>query len=78
MDEEKYTLVGVDSNALSIVAYTKRAMIKEHFTEKERKEMIDKALKGDYNNVINTCMDYIELCNKRAKEKENVNGGQER
>ena len=71
-ENDKYTLVGVDSNALSIVAYTKRAMIKENFTDKERKEMIDKALKGDYNNVINTCMDYIDLCNKRAKEKDLV------
>lgn len=69
-DSEKYTLVGVDSNLLSVVAYTQKAMRAEGFTDKEQKEMQSQAFKCDYYKAVGVCLEYIDLCNERAKEKD--------
>lgn len=58
----KFTLVGVDGNAFSIIGYTARALRKAGL-----KDMIphmeSEATSGDYNHLIATCDRYIEIAN---------------
>lgn len=62
-----YTLVGVDGNAFSVMGYTAKALKNEglgHLVD----EMREKAMSGDYNNLLCVCMDYLEKANKAKDE----------
>ena len=63
----KYDLVGVDSNAFSILAYVRNALIKEGLNHLV-KEYEQKATIADYDNLIVVSMDYIDLANEKAIE----------
>lgn len=63
--EEKYDLVGVDGNAFSIMGYTARALRNEGLGDKV-KEMQDRAMRGDYNNLLRVCMEYTDMANEAA------------
>lgn len=63
----KYTLVGVDGNAYSVMGYTGRALRNEGLGNLVE-EMQDKAMSGDYNNLLCICMDYIDKANDAAYE----------
>ena len=63
----KYTLVGVNGNAFSVMGYTGNALRKEglgHLVE----EMENKAVSGNYNNLLCVCMDYVDKANEAAYE----------
>lgn len=60
-----YTLVGVDGNAFSIMAYTARAMRAAKFTKDEIDQMHTEAESGDYWNLIAICDGYIDQVNER-------------
>lgn len=63
----KYTLEGVDGNAFSLIGYTSKALKREglsHLVD----EMTSKAMSGDYDNVIRTCLGYLEFANAAAGE----------
>lgn len=65
----KYSLVGVDGNAFSIMGYTSKALKREglgHLVD----EMREKATSGDYGNLIRVCMDYVDKANEAAKDEE--------
>ena len=65
--EEKYTLVGVDGNAFSVMGYTSRALKRTgHRDLVER--MKNEAMSGDYNNLICVCMKYIDIANGETEE----------
>jgi len=53
-------LVGIDGNAFAIMGAFKKQAKKENWTTEEIKEVLDKAMSGDYNNLIRTIM---ERCN---------------
>ncbi len=59
----KFTLVGVDSNAFSVVGYTSMAM-KRAKLEDQIEQMRNEAMSGDYSNLLYVCMNYIEKVNK--------------
>lgn len=61
----KYTLVGVDGNAFSLMGYTASAMKKEGLGELVP-EMQKRAMSGDYSNLICVCAEYVEMANKMA------------
>lgn len=63
----KYTLVGVDGNAYSVMGYVARAMQREGLRE-EVSKMHDEAKSGDYNHLLVVCMDYLDKANKKAEE----------
>lgn len=65
-----YSLVGVDGNAYAIMGYVKRAMRKCGFSLEEQKEYIEKAMSGDYNNLLVVSMDYVDKCNERVDNNE--------
>ncbi len=58
----KYDLVGVDGNAFSVMAYTARAL-KNEGLGKHVDRMREKAMSGDYNNLLRVCMEYVDMAN---------------
>lgn len=63
----KYTLVGVDGNAYSILGYTAKALRREGLGHL-KDEMYAKATASDYDNLISVCVDYIDIANEKAIE----------
>lgn len=63
----KYTLVGVDGNAVAVMGYTAKALKREGLGNLVD-EMYDKAKSGNYNNLLCVCCDYIEKANAKAIE----------
>ena len=59
----RFTLVGVDGNAFSVMGYTQRCL-KQAGLEDKIHEMRIKAMDGDYSNCICVCLDYVEMANK--------------
>lgn len=60
-----YTLVGVDGNAYSIMGYTANALKRSGLRDKVD-EMREKAMSGDYYNLIAICNEYIDMANEAA------------
>ena len=56
----KVKLVGTDGNAFSIMGAVKKALV-----EGGRDDLVDKFLKeamsGDYDHLLHTCMEYVEV-----------------
>lgn len=61
----KYSLVGVDGNAFSIMGYTSKALKREGLSNLVE-EMREKATSGDYYNLIAVCDDYVDKANEAA------------
>lgn len=61
--KNKYSLVGVDGNAYSVMGYVQRAM-KESGLKSEIDEYIKDATSDDYNHLLAVSCDYIDRCNK--------------
>ena len=68
----KYDLVGVDGNAYAVMGYTARALRNEGLGDKV-KEMQDKAMSSDYNNLLAVCCEYVDMANEAAE----ANGDEE-
>jgi len=67
MTEEKYSLVGVNGNAFSVMGYVRKAMRKEGFDKKEIQKYTKKAMSGDYNKLLTTSMEILDKVNKKAE-----------
>ena len=63
----KYTLVGVNGNAFSIMGYTAKALKREGLGNLVD-EMQEKATSGSYYNLIAVCDSYVEKANQKAIE----------
>lgn len=61
---KKFTLVGVDGNAFSIMAYTSRAMRTAGFSGQQRAEYTDQATSGDYDHLLALSCEWIDKCNE--------------
>lgn len=70
---DKYTLVGVDGNAFAVMGYTARALKREGLRDKVD-EMREKAMSGDYNNLLCVCMEYVDMANEAAAERGEEDG----
>lgn len=66
----KYDLVGVDSNAYSIMGYVRRAMRMEHYSQEEVNNYIKDAKSGDYNHLLATSIDMVDELNSKYKTDE--------
>ena len=58
-----FSLVGVDGNAFCIMGYTANVLRQAGLRDLV-KEMQDKAMAGDYNNLICVCDDYVQKANE--------------
>lgn len=63
----KYDLVGVDSNAFSVLAYVQKALRREGLTDKIA-EYQAKATESDYDHLLAISIEYVELANEKAIE----------
>ena len=61
--KEKYSLVGINGNAFSIMSYVRESLRKEGLKDKIE-EYTQKATAKDYNHLIAVSLEYIELANK--------------
>lgn len=68
----KYSLVGVDGNAFSIMGYTSNAMKRAGFSKDDVDRMYKEATSGNYSNLICVCSDWIDKVNDKigADEEE--------
>lgn len=60
----KFSLVGVNGNAFSIMAYVIKAMKECHCTKDEIKSYQTKAMSSDYTTLVATSMDPLEVLNQ--------------
>lgn len=61
--KEKYSLIGLDSNAFIILAYVSKAMRKEKYTPKEIEEYRQDAESDDYEHLLFVSQQMIEKLN---------------
>ena len=66
---EKYSLIGVDGNAFSVMGYTAQALRHEGLRNLVS-EMQERAMSGDYNNLLVVCQEYIDIANERSEEND--------
>lgn len=59
----KFSLVGVNGNAFSIIGYTTDAMKEASFSREEIKKYHDEAISGDYNHLLCVSMQWLDKCN---------------
>lgn len=65
----RYTLVGVDGNAFSVMGYTARAL-KETGHRDLVEQMHKEAMSSDYNNLLCVCMKYVDIANEGLEDEE--------
>lgn len=71
--EDKYSLVGVNGNAFSVMGYTAQALKREGLRDLVDK-MHEEAMSGDYDNLLAVCMRYIDMANEEAEENDEYQG----
>lgn len=71
--EDKYSLVGVNGNAFSVMGYTARALKREGLRDLVGK-MHEEAMAGDYDNLLAVCMKYIDIANEKSEENDEYQG----
>ena len=64
--KKKYTLVGVDGNAFSVMGYVTRCMRECKCTREEIDKYRDDAMSSDYNNLLCVSMNMINRLNGRV------------
>ena len=64
---EKYCLVGVDGNAFEVMGYVRKAMRRSGFEKSEIDAYTERAMSGDYDNLLCVSMEYVDKCNERVE-----------
>lgn len=54
-------LVGEDGNAFAILGRVQKALTKAGVSKEERKEFFDEATSGDYDDLLQTCMKWVDV-----------------
>ena len=67
-NKKKYSRIGVDGNAFSVMGYVIECLKKQCKTEKEIKAYTEAAMSGDYDNLLQVSMTTL---NKLNEEREN-------
>lgn len=64
-----YSLIGVDGNAFSVMAYVSDAMEAEGKSKSEIDEYYKKAQSGDYKNLLSVSMSICAELNKKKESR---------
>jgi hypothetical protein len=59
--EVQVQLVGTDGNAYALLGVCKNAASKAGLTKDQINEFLKEAMAGDYDHLLNTCMEYFEV-----------------
>lgn len=68
--KEPYSLIGIDGNAYYIMAYVRKAMIREKFSKEAIDNYTEKAKSGNYDNLVAVSFEQIEEVNEKLKQNE--------
>ena len=66
----KYDLVGIDGNAFSVMGYVVSAMRECKFSKEDIDAYRQRAMSGDYNNLLCESVLMIDKCNEIAGDEE--------
>lgn len=64
-----YSLIGIDGNAYSIMAYVRRAMIDTRHTKEEIDAYLKDAMSSDYTHLVQVSNDMIEEINNMGENE---------
>jgi len=59
--EIEVELVGQDGNAFAILGKVQKALRRANVSEEEIKKYLDEAMSGDYNHLLRTTMEWVEV-----------------
>lgn len=62
----KYSLVGIDGNAYSIMGYVQSAMEDVGFSKEDIDAYLDDAMSSDYTHLLGVSVKMIRECNEKA------------
>lgn len=65
----KYSLVGIDGNAFSIMGYVRKAMRKEGKSSEEIEKYTEDAKSSDYNHLLVVSMEMVESLNEELDDE---------
>jgi len=68
--EERYTLVGVDGNAFSVMGYVRHAMKECRKTKAEIDAYTKDAMSSDYNHLLGVSIEMIDKLNEELTNEE--------
>ena len=54
-------LSGTDGNAFALMAKVTRGIRKAGGTKEDENEFMEQAMSGDYNHLLRTCMDWVNV-----------------
>ncbi len=57
----KVKLIGNDGNAFAILAAVRKEMRKAGISNDELQLFFEEAMDGDYNHLLRTCMEWVEV-----------------
>ena len=57
----KVKLTGTDGNAFAIIGKVRNALEKAKVSKEEIKFFTEDAMSGDYNKVLSTCMEWVDV-----------------
>ena len=66
----RFSLVGVDGNAFSVMGYTAKALKRSGHSDLVD-QMREEATSGDYDNLLSVCMKYIDIANGEEEDEDN-------
>lgn len=61
-----YSLVGVDGNAFSVIGFVSKIMKKEHYSKAEIGEYQNRAMSGDYDNLLSVSTEILNEINNKC------------
>ena len=61
MIKPKVKLIGKDGNAFAIMGEVRKALKRAGFTKEVIDEYTNKAMSGDYNNLLAVTMEYVDI-----------------
>ncbi len=64
-EPKKYTLVGIDGNAFSVMGYVSQCMKKEGMSRQDIENYRKDAMSSDYNNLILVSQEMIDFLNEQ-------------
>ena len=59
----KYSLIGIDGNAFSVMGYVRRAMAKEGCSKQAIDDYLKRAMSSDYNNLLIVSIEMVDSLN---------------
>ena len=62
---KRFSLVGINGNAYSVMGYTARCMKEVGYSQEEITEFYELATKSDYYNLIAVSQEQIDKCNNK-------------